>query len=131
MIGLDTNVVVRYITQDDPTQSPLAIKSIRSLTPEDPGFLSAVALAELVWVLEVSYGFTKKEVVEVLDTLLRSKELNIEQAEIVAQVVRQFDSGNTDFADCLIERISHSAGCHHTLTFDRKAAKSAGMQLVH
>src|SRR5579864_4991538 len=103
MIGLDANVVVRYITQDDPTQSPLAIKLIRSLTPEDPGFLSAVALAELVWVLEASYGFTKKEVVEVLDTLLRSKELNIEQSEIVAQSVRQFDSGNTDFADCLIE----------------------------
>lgn len=129
MIGLDTNVVVRYITHDDPGQSAAAVRTMDALSPDSPGFLSLIVIAELVWVLEVSYRFKKNEVEQVLETLLRSKELMVERAEIVWQALRKFSTTRADFADCLIERCGHAAECQHTLTFDQKAAAS-GMRLL-
>ncbi len=129
MIGLDTNVVVRYITHDDPGQSAAAVRTMDALSPDSPGFLSLIVIAELVWVLEVSYRIKKNEVEQVLETLLRSKELMIERAEIVWQALRKFSTTRADFADCLIERCGHAAECQHTLTFDQKAAAS-GMRLL-
>jgi predicted nucleic-acid-binding protein len=130
MIGLDTNVVVRYLTQDDPAQAATAVKVMDSLSSDSPGFLSLIVMVELVWVLEAAYRFKKKEVEHVLETLLRSKELVIERAEIVAQALRKFSASRADFADCLIERCGHAAECEHTVTFDRNAAAGAGMRMV-
>jgi len=90
MIGIDTNVVVRYLTKDDPIQSTLAVKTIRSLTADEPGFISLVTIAELTWVLETCYRFDKVELVEVLGTLLASQEVNLEQAALVSQALRLF-----------------------------------------
>ena len=130
MIGLDTNVVVRYLTRDDPTQWPLAVKLIRSLSSDSPGFVSLVVLAEIVWVLEDSYGFTRERIEEVVDVLLRSRELVLERAELVRQALRTFSVSRADFADCLIEGCARDAGCSHTATFDRKAAATIGMHLI-
>ncbi len=130
MIGLDTNIVVRYLTHDDPAQTAAAVKVMDSLSSDSPGFLSMIVIAELVWVLEVSYRFRKKEIEQVLETLLRSKELVIERAEIVSQALRRFSSSRADFADCLIERCGHAAECQHTFTFDQNAAAGAGMRLL-
>ena len=129
MIGLDTNVVVRYLTHDDPAQTTAAIRVLDSLSHDSPGFLSLIVIAELVWVLEGSYRFKKNEIERVLDTLLRSKELVIERAEIVFQALRKFSASRADFADCLIERCGHAADCQSTVTFDQNAA-SAGMKLL-
>lgn len=128
MIGLDTNVVVRFLTHDDPKQTVAAVREMNSLSVDSPGFVSLIVIAEIVWVLTISYGFTKKEIELVLDTLLRSKELVIERAEIVAQALRKFGAGTADFADCLIERSGHAAECEHTVTFDKRAG--AGMRLI-
>jgi predicted nucleic-acid-binding protein len=128
MIGLDTNIVVRYLTHDDPAQAAAAVRVIDSLSSDSPGFLSLIVIAELVRVLEVSYRFKKSEIEQVLETLLRSKELVIERAEIVAQALRKFSAGHADFADCLIERCGHAAQCQYTLTFDQNAASAAGMK---
>ncbi|TFF04074.1 PIN domain-containing protein [Pseudomonas sp. BCA14] len=128
MIGLDTNVLVRYVTQDDPVQSPKACELIESLTTLSPGFVSLVSVVELVWVLQSCYQCAKSELVTVLETLLRTRELIIEQAEIVWQALRRFTASKADFADCLIERCAHSAGCEYTATFDLDAAKAAGMK---
>jgi predicted nucleic-acid-binding protein len=130
MIGLDANVVVRYLTQDDAVQTPAAVRVIDSLSADSPGFLSVIVIVELVWVLEVSYRFKKNEIEQVLETLLRSKELVIERAEIVAQALRKFSGSRADFADCLIERSGHAAECQYTVTFDRNAASAAGMRLL-
>jgi len=130
MIGLDTNIVVRYLTHDDPAQTAAAVKVIDALSPDSPGFLSLIVIAELVWVLEVSYRFKKNEIEQVLDTLLRSKELVIERAEIVAQALRKFSASRADFADCLIERCGHASECQHTVTFDQNAASTVGMKLL-
>jgi predicted nucleic-acid-binding protein len=130
-IGLDTNVIVRYLTHDDPSQTAAAVRLIDSLSADSPGFLSLIVIAELVWVLEVSYRFKKNEIEQVLETLLRSKELAVERAEIVLQALRKFSVSQADFADCLIERSGHAAECQYTVTFDRNAAKCAGMKLLH
>lgn len=130
MIGLDTNVLVRYVAQDDPKQSPAATKLIESLTVEAPGFVSVVSVVELVWVLSGCYGSTKSEICEVLETLLRTKELVVAQADTVWKALRMFREGKADFADCLIERSANEAGCGHTVTFDHSAAKACGMQLI-
>lgn len=131
MIGLDTNVVVRYLTHDDPSQTAKVTKLMGSLSPEARGFISLVAIVELVWVLESSYRFPEDDILNALDTLLRSKELMIERADVVWQALRKFRTGRADFPDCLIERCAHDAGCEHTLTFDKEAAIAAGMKLLH
>lgn len=130
MIGLDTNVIVRYLTHDDPEQTAVAIRLIGSLTSESPGYLCLIVVAELVWVLETSYGFKKREIQQVVETLLRSKELVIEQAEIVSKAIRSFRTARADFVDSLIEHRDVAAGCQHTVTFDKAAAQAAGMRLL-
>ena len=130
MIGLDTNVVVRYIMQDDPKQSARATRLIEGLTSEQPGFLPLVAIVELVWVLSSSYGLKRDDIAEALDLLLRSKELIVDRADLVLQAHRRFTQGGADFADCLIERIAHAQGCKTPMTFDVGAVKAAGMSLV-
>ena len=87
-------------------------------------------MVELVWVLEVAYRFKKKEIEQVLGTLLRSKEVVIERAEIVSQALRKFNASRADFADCLIERSAHAAECQYVVTFDRNAAAGARMRLL-
>jgi len=130
MIGLDTNVVVRYLMHDDATQTAIAVKLMDSLSQESPGFLSLTVIAELVWVLKLSYGFKKAEIEQLLETLLRSKELVIERAEVVWEALHKFQASRADFADCLIERSGHAAECQYTVTFDRAAASTAGMKLL-
>jgi predicted nucleic-acid-binding protein len=130
MTGLDTNIVVRYLTHDDAAQTAAAVKVMDALSQDSPGFLSLIVIAELVWVLEGCYRFKKSEIERVLDSLLRSKELVIERAEIVWQALRKFSAGRADFADCLIERCGHAAECQYTLTFDQTTASAAGMKLL-
>ena len=130
MIGLDTNVLVRYIAQDDPEQSPKATRLIESLTAESPGYITVVSLVELVWVLTACYGSAKKEVCEVLEMLLRTKELMVAEAGTVWKALRVCRDGKADFPDSLIERLADAAGCAYTATFDRGAAKTCGMRLI-
>lgn len=128
MIGLDTNVLVRYVTQDDPVQSAKASELIESLTTASPGFVSMVSIVELVWVLQSCYQSAKNDVVTVLETLLRTRELTVEHGEIIWQALRKFVANKADFADCLIERCAHAAGCKYTATFDLNAIKTTGMK---
>ena len=130
MIGLDTNVLVRYVAQDDAKQSLQATRLIEALTVEAPGFISAVTVAELVWVLTGCYGSTKTEICAVLEALLRTKELVVDQAETVWKALKMFRGSGGDFADCLIERSGSVVGCEHTVTFDKGAARNCGMHLV-
>jgi predicted nucleic-acid-binding protein len=130
MIGLDTNVIVRYLVKDHPTQSALAVKFIRSLSEDERAFVSLIVIAELIWVLDSSYGFKRSELVDVIESLLSSKELVLESAELVSQAVRLFECGRADFSDYLIERSGQAAGCVHTFTFDQKAATSTGMRVL-
>jgi len=130
MIGLDTNVVVRYLTLDDPSQFAVARRIMRSLSPDAPGYISLVVVVELVWVLRVAYHFDRKGIANVIAGLLQSNELVIEDSQLVSQALRIFQASHADFTDCLIERCGHAAECEYTVTFDKGAAAGAGMRLL-
>jgi predicted nucleic-acid-binding protein len=130
MIGLDTNVLVRYIMQDDAKQSALATRLVESLSAERPGFVPLVSVVELAWVLSSAYELDRGQLVAAFEGLLRTKEIVVDRAETVWKSLRVFHSANADFADCLIERSAASAGCERTMTFDRGAVKGCGMTLV-
>lgn len=130
MIGLDTNVLARYITQDDSKQSPKANRVVESLTPEEPGFVSTVALVELVWVLSSCYDFNRQQVAQTLELLLQTRAIVVENAQVAVRALRTFRQTNADFADCLVERSGQAAGCSRTVTFDLGAVKNAGMTLL-
>lgn len=130
MIGLDTNIVVRYIAQDDAAQSPKTTKLFESLSNENPGFITLVSIVELVWVMQGCYKATKEESVAILQTLLHTREILIENAEVVIKALHAYSASSADFADCLIERSANNAKCTRTMTFDSNAAKTAGMLLV-
>lgn len=130
MIGLDTNVLVRYIAQDDPRQAARATRVIEQQCSETrPGFVNVIVLAELVWVLETCYGSARAEIVVVLQRILRIKQLVLQDAATIWKAVRLFEASRADFADCLIECIDAACDCEYTTTFDRHAA-SAGMRLI-
>ncbi|WP_373061034.1 PIN domain-containing protein [Gemmatimonas sp.] len=127
MIGLDTNVLVRYLAQDDRAQAALATALIETrCTAEIPGFVGLVVLAEVVWVSESSYGATRAVVAEIVRRILSIRQLAVQDAEVVWQALRQFESSRADFADCLIQRSAEAAGCDKTVTFDKRA----GMTLL-
>ena len=131
MIGLDTNILVRYIVQDDPEQALTATRLIETrCTQQSTGFVSIVLLVELVWVLAAAYEYDKQVIVSVIAQVLRTTEFTVEDGELVWLALRDFESGNADFADCLIAHRNHARGCETTFTFDRKAARGRHFELV-
>lgn len=130
MIGLDTNVIVRYVVQDDPDQSAKAAKIMESLTGDNPGFITLVSVVEIVWVLTSCYDLNREQISHLLEQLLSTQALQVDNAEVIWRALRVYQTSKADFADCLIERIAHAAGCIRTVTFDVKASKVAGMELI-
>lgn len=130
MIGLDTNILVRYLTQDDPIQSPKAREIIeRRLSEESPGFVSIVAMVETVWVLERAYGLTPHEVVGAVERMLQTDVLVVEHEQEVFTAMIALKDGRGSFADAVIAALGTRMGCSYTLTFDRKALKLPGFEL--
>ena len=130
MIGLDTNVLVRYIMQDDVKQAVKATKLIEALDSDNPGYITMVSVVELYWVLTSCYDLTGRQVAQALEAILRTKQFLVERADQVMRALRVFGVGNADFADCLIERSASGAGCEQIMTFDVRASKHAGMTLI-
>jgi predicted nucleic-acid-binding protein len=130
MIGLDTNIFVRYFVKDDPEQTRLAVDLIRALSPSEPGWIGQATILELIWAVTRIYRIDKADVIRILDTLLASRDLVVEFDDTVRVALRLYRKGNADFADCLIASSGRAAGCSRTVTFDRMAARDAGMQLL-
>ncbi len=124
MIGLDTNVLVRYLVEDDPRQAATAAKLIeKQCTEDDPGFVNRVVLCELVWVLESAYGYARATIAATIESLLRTAELEIDAVEVAWPALTAYRAGSADFSDALIGRLNRDAGCSATATFDKGAAK--------
>jgi len=122
MTGIDTNVLVRYLTRDDPDQYRAAKTFLESsCTQEDPGYVGEIALCEVVWVLTGAYDATKSEVVDVIDQLLRTRQLQIGHRDSVREALEAYRRSDADFADCLLGALNEAAGCRETVTFDRAA----------
>lgn len=130
MTALDTNVLVRFFAQDDPAQCRLADKLMQSLSSAKPAWVSLPVLLELFWVLTTSYQVGRQEMVRILDGLLDREEFRIEQIDTVHDALARYRGGKADFADCLITASARAAGCSRTVTFDRVAARDAGMELI-
>jgi predicted nucleic-acid-binding protein len=130
VIGLDTNILVRYFVKDDPEQTRLAVNLIYALSPAEPGWVGQATILELVWVMTRIYRVKKDRVAQILDMLLASRDIIVGQDDTAREALRLYRAGNTDFADCLIAASAKAAGCRRTVTFDRIAARDAGMELL-
>ncbi|MDP1931285.1 MAG: type II toxin-antitoxin system VapC family toxin [Gammaproteobacteria bacterium] len=130
MIGLDTNVLVRYLTQDDAAQAGIANEMIeKELSPQNPGVVTLVCLVEVVWVLESCYDQDKAAIEAVLQGLLTTRQLLVENSEVAWQALKKFSQGSADFSDALIMASAEHLGCNAVMTFD-KGARSVGMTLL-
>ena len=131
MIGLDTNVVIRYLVQDDTKQSAAATRFIeKSLTADVPGYINQITLCEIVWVLQRCYGVKQPQVKEIIEALLETKQLILENVEVTWKALRAFDANNADFCDALIGQANIHSTCEHTVTFDKRAASLPGFDLL-
>jgi predicted nucleic-acid-binding protein len=127
VIGLDTNVLVRYLAQDDPVQSPKAVEIIEDrLTAAEPGFVSIVAMVEVAWVLDRVYGLTDPETAAAIERILQADLLVVENEQEVFAAMIALRDGHGAFADALIGALGIRSGCSRTLTFDRKALRLPG-----
>jgi predicted nucleic-acid-binding protein len=130
MRALDTNVLVRYLAQDDARQSALATQLMeQQLTGADRGYVSLVVLLETVWVMESRYGADAATVGDILDDLLQAPTLEVQDAAAVRDAVQRYRLGDVDLHDCLIVALA-AARKARVLTFDAKAAKRLGMELL-
>jgi predicted nucleic-acid-binding protein len=124
MIGVDTNVLVRYIVQDDIKQSKDATRFIeKRISSSNPGFINQIVLCEFVWVLKRAYGYEKTIIFKVLEKILQTKEFVVDNADIVWIALREYQKGEADFSDYLIASYNRYSDCTHTATFDQIALK--------
>jgi len=124
--GIDTNVLIRYLIQDEPEQARRASRFIATAcSSDDPGFINRVVLCELVWVLESAYGYPRDRMAQLIESLLRTAQLKVEDHDIAWAALHEYQAG-ADFADALIAAVNQRAGCEDTVTFDRKAGRRPG-----
>ena len=127
MIGLDTNVLLRYLTRDDPFQSKAAATFLeQELTAEQPGYINVVTFAELVWTLRTTYKATDEHLLNAVMHLLQAETLIVQSAAEVGAALVDVKEGRGSFADALIARLNVAAGCDRTVTFDRRALRLEG-----
>ena len=125
MIGLDTNVLVRYLTQDDPVQADLATAFIEQhLSTSNPVVISHIVLCEVGWVLSRAYHYSREQIAETLNAILTCQEFQVESADLAILAWQDYVQGNADFSDYLIGRTHQRLGASHTVTFDRKASSA-------
>ncbi len=128
MIGLDTNILLRALTGDDAVQSPLAARVLGELTPDEPGYINLIVLAETVWSLGRRYKADRAAIVDAVESLLESQSLVLAERAAVIESLELARSGRLDFADAFIATLNRHAGCRATVTFDTKAGETGLFQ---
>lgn len=121
MIGIDTNVLVRYLVQDDEKQAATAVKIFFGISNTNPAFINNIVMCELVWVLSRAYKYEKKLILGVIEQLLTTADIEFENAELLRKTLRRYSKGKGDFSDYLIAETNRKNGASVTYTFDRKA----------
>ena len=130
MIALDTNVLVRYLVRDDEQQAESARALLESLTTERPGYACREVIVELVWVLERAYGVSRERIATILQELVATQSLVIEAAEDVARAAFRYQAGGPGFSDLMVLAAADRAEARPLYTFDRKAARLEGVELL-
>jgi predicted nucleic-acid-binding protein len=130
MIGIDTNILVRYLVQDEIEQARKATRFIENeCTLDEPGFINRIVLCELVWVLETAYGYPRESVAIALEKILRTSQFVIEDGAEARASFREYQEG-ADFADSFIAAVNRRLSCRHTVTLDRKASRRSGFAVL-
>ncbi len=130
MIGLDTNVLIRHLTQDDAKQAKRASALIeQTCSIDEPGYINRVVICELVWVLERAYRYDRAVIAQCIENILRTADLRVENEKAAWQALASYQQGY-DFADALIGATNHLAGANQTRTFDKKAAELTTFLIV-
>ena len=125
MKGLDTNVIVRYLTQDDPVQARKANAIIEdALLGGERLHIDTIVFCELVWVLGSAYHFNRATIADTLAKLIDSAQLSVDDRDSMRDAVARYAEGSGDFADYLVALRNRRAGCDSTLTFDRALRRS-------
>jgi len=131
MIGIDTNVLVRYLAQDDPDQTKIATAFIEDkCTKDNLGFINYITLCEMCWVLKRLYKTPKEQLAGIIEQLLRTTQLFVQEPQVVWIALEEFKADNADFPDCLIAQINLANYCSSTVTFDVRASNVAGFNLL-
>ena len=131
MIGLDTNVIVRYLAQDDVRQAAIATRLIEgSLSADARGFVSIITLAEVVWVMTSNYRAARAAVADIVEGLLTAPQLAIEKADVIWRALRAFRESKANFSDAVIVELGRDAGCTKTVTLDHQAAAHPGFEAL-
>jgi predicted nucleic-acid-binding protein len=131
MVGLDTNVILRYLLQDDPKQTPLANHIVdQVLSARNPGLISLVTVLEIVWVLRSLLKQTPHEIATHLEHLLAADSLEVQNEQQVFEAAFALKRGTGEFEDALIGALNAWAGCPHTLTFDKRALRMPYFELI-
>jgi predicted nucleic-acid-binding protein len=129
--GIDTNVIIRYLVQDDEHQSAVATHFIEThCTADQPCLIGHITLCELAWVLESSYEQTRKQIADVIENLLQVGQLQVASPEVVWRALADYKKSAADFPDHLLARVNELAGCDSTVTFDKKASKQPAFELL-
>jgi len=131
VIGIDTDILVRYLAQDAPDQAKIATEFIENTcTKDDLGFINHITLCEMCWVLKRLYKTPKEPLAEIIEQLLRTAQLFLQEPQVVWMALEEFKTNNADFPDCLMAQINLINYCSSTVTFDVKASKVAGFNLL-
>lgn len=131
MIGIDTNVLVRYITQDDEAQASLATDYIENYcSTGNKIFINHIVICESVWVLKKCYNLSKQRVINVIEHILKISQFSIENPQIIWQALSDYKKAPADFADYVVSRTNKFYNCDETITFDQKAGKSKEFELL-
>jgi predicted nucleic-acid-binding protein len=130
MIALDTNVLVRFLTQDDDAQFQVAAGLIEGCTRDVPGYVCREVMIELVWVLERAYKYSREEIAEALLSIVTASQLSVENAQDIASVVNLYRKEGYDFADLMIRQAAQRTENRVLKTFDQKLARLDGVELL-
>jgi len=131
LIGLDTNVLVRYIVEDEPKQTKIATDFIsKNCSLDSPCLIGQISLCELTWVLESNYGQSRKKISLIIEKILMVGELEVLNSEVAWKALNDYKTSNADFSDHLLARKNESEGCEVTVTFDKKASKQPAFRLL-
>ncbi len=124
MNGVDTNVLVRYLVQDDKAQTQRAAHFLENeCTQKSPAFITGIVLCELVWVLEAGYHYSRSQIATVIEHILRTRQFHIHEPDILWRALKGYQETNVDFSDHYIIQLNREQGCANTMTFDKKAGK--------
>ena len=131
MIGLDTNVLVRFLVADDEAQAARVRSYIeRAITGGETLYINRIVLVETVWILTKFYRQPRPAVADTIERILLAAEFEVEEKQLAWEALHEFRRGTADFADALIGAVNRAAGCSTTATFDKEAGKLKNFSLL-